>query len=75
MTDDDDDLPDGVYHDDDWPTVKCPYCRAEIAEGSERCPQCESYISKEDGGEPKTSFWKWMMALAIISALLFLMMS
>ncbi len=73
MTDDDDDLPDGVYHDDDWPTVKCPHCRAEIAEGSERCPRCEMYITREDSVEPKTAFWKWMMLLAILAALMFLM--
>jgi predicted nucleic acid-binding Zn ribbon protein len=37
------------YEDDDEePTVPCPYCRAEIHEDAQRCPQCGEYISDED---------------------------
>ena len=67
----DDDWPEGVYHDEEWLTVQCRHCRAEIAEGSERCPRCEMYQSGEDGrNPPKSRFWWVMMVLAlIISAL------
>ena len=74
MLTDDDDLPEGVYHDDEWPTVPCPYCRAEIAEESEQCPRCHNYLSREDSPrEPKTHFWIVMMVLATIVSLLFLL--
>ena len=70
----DDELPDGVYHDDEWATVPCPYCRAEIAEGSPRCPRCENWISREERpGSPKTWFWWAMMALAVACALVWLL--
>ena len=69
---DDDDLPDGVYHDEEWPTVRCPYCREEIAEESVQCPKCGEYLSKEDSpGEPKTKFWILMMVMALIAVLMF----
>jgi predicted nucleic acid-binding Zn ribbon protein len=58
------------YDDDEWPTVPCPYCRAEISEDSVQCPRCGEYISKEDSPrEPKTAFWIVMMVLAILVSL------
>lgn len=66
----DEDLPDGVYHDDDWPTVACPYCREAIAEDSERCPHCGNWLSKDDSPlMPKSSFWLTMMVLAVLAVL------
>lgn len=67
----DDDLPDGVYYDDHWPTVPCPFCREAIAEDSDRCPHCGNWLSKEDSPTtPKTSFWVTMMVLAVLAVLM-----
>ena len=74
MRDFDDELPDGVYHDDEWPTIPCPWCREEIAEESQQCPKCERYLSKEDApSSPKSWFWIVLMAAAILCALLLLL--
>jgi hypothetical protein len=43
-----DDLVDYGDDDDDLPTVACPYCRAEIWEEAEQCPECGEYLSQED---------------------------
>ena len=32
--------PEGIYNDDGPPLVNCPYCNEEIAEDSQRCPEC-----------------------------------
>ena len=67
MRDSDDELPDGVYRDDEWQTVPCRYCRAEIAEESEQCPRCGNYQSAEDAPRSERSyFWLIMMILAAI---------
>jgi hypothetical protein len=67
--DDCDDLPDGVYHDDDMATVPCPYCRREILEDAERCPYCENYISAEDAPPQQRSlFMVIVMILALLAA-------
>jgi hypothetical protein len=34
--------------DDEIEMVPCPYCRKLVYEEAERCPHCESYISRED---------------------------
>lgn len=74
---DDDELPDGVYaedEDDGEPTVPCPYCKHEVLETAQYCPRCENYISKEDAPrEPKSGFWIVMMLLALIAALAWVM--
>ncbi|OWK38531.1 hypothetical protein [Fimbriiglobus ruber] len=67
--DDPDDFPDGVYHDEELPTVPCPYCRREISEDAPRCPYCENYVSREDAPAPRRSrFWIAMMILALLAA-------
>ena len=70
---DDDELPDGVYHedeDDGEPTVKCPYCGNEVVETAQYCPRCENYISKEDAPtQPKSWFVMILLALALLAAL------
>jgi uncharacterized paraquat-inducible protein A len=67
--DDCDDLPDGVYHDDDMATVPCPYCRREILEDAERCPYCEHYITAEDAPPQQRSlFMVIVMILALLAA-------
>jgi hypothetical protein len=61
-----DDDPGIVYdpEDIDWPeeedkdpTVPCPYCHREILEEAERCPYCESYISREDAPAARKPWW------------------
>lgn len=54
---DDDDLPDGVYHDDGLATVPCPYCREPVPDDASRCPNCENYISAEDAPPAQKSTW------------------
>jgi predicted amidophosphoribosyltransferase len=56
-------------HDDEIPTVPCPYCKAEILEDAERCPRCENYLSAEDApaGSSKP-LWIWV--LLIVATLL-----
>lgn len=67
--DDDDDLPDGVYHDDELATVACPYCRRQILEDADRCPYCENYISADDRpAAPKSNVWVVLMVLALLAA-------
>lgn len=68
---DSDELPEGVYHDDEIPTVPCPYCRREISEEAERCPHCENYLSREDApsGSGRSPFWIVAMILALAAAL------
>lgn len=66
-----DDLPDGVYHDDDLPTVPCPYCREPVLEDVGRCPACESYISAEDAPPARKPTWVWVcLILALLASVL-----
>ncbi len=46
--DDDYDVDEDDLDDDEEVTVRCPYCRRQIAEDVVRCPYCEQYISAED---------------------------
>ena len=64
---DSDELPEGVYSDDDLPTVPCPYCRREVSEEAQWCPHCENYLSKEDAppAARRGLFWAVMTALAL----------
>jgi RNA polymerase subunit RPABC4/transcription elongation factor Spt4 len=67
---DDDDLPDGVYHDDTWPTAACRYCRAEMPEDVDLCPACGRYQSDEDTPpEPRSWFRIVMLVCAFVCAL------
>ena len=71
---DSDELPEGVYHDDEFPTAECPYCRREIAEGAQWCPHCENHLSREDAPPAKrTWFWIVMMLLALAGAALWVL--
>ncbi len=69
--DEDDDLPEGVYHDaDDGPsTVPCPYCREPVYESAQFCPRCENYLSKEDARGDRKPMWLWVcLILALLAA-------
>jgi hypothetical protein len=61
--------PQGLYDDDGPATVACPHCGAEIIEDSERCPRCESYVSREDAPRGDNSaVWWILMILALFAA-------
>lgn len=61
--DDDEGMPDGVYHDEEEPTVPCPYCRADVLEDAQYCPRCENYLSKEDAPAPAKPTWVWVLLI------------
>jgi len=67
---DDDELPDGVYHDDaDEPsTLPCPYCREPVYEGAQYCPRCENYLSKEDTPGERKPTWIWILLIVTLLA-------
>ncbi len=54
---DDDDDPDALHDPDEIPLVPCPYCRREILEDAERCPECGHYISREDAPPERKPWW------------------
>lgn len=64
---DDDELPDGVYYDEDIATVTCPHCRREVAEDAAWCPHCENPVTEQS--PPRSWFWVVMMTLALAAAL------
>jgi hypothetical protein len=78
MHDDDDDYdpddpetyPDGMYADENLPTVPCPYCHEEVVEDVAACPYCGNYLSREDAtpGQSRSLFWVIMMLLALATA-------
>jgi predicted nucleic acid-binding Zn ribbon protein len=54
---DDDDTDDASWEEEDEPTIACPYCRAEIHEDAQRCPECGHYISEEDQPAQRRPWW------------------
>lgn len=72
--DDPETYPDGVYADDDLPTVPCPECREDILEDAERCPYCGHYVSREDApAERKSGVWVVVMVLALLAVLVMML--
>jgi predicted nucleic acid-binding Zn ribbon protein len=71
--DEDDDLPDGVYDDDEPPTVPCPYCREPLPEDAQYCSRCEKYISAEDA--PPARKPTWIVIGLLVCLLLAIMMA
>jgi len=69
----DDDLPDGVYHDDEPATVPCPYCREPVPEDATYCSRCENYISAEDA--PPSRKPTWIVIGLLVCLLLAIMMA
>lgn len=66
---DEDDLPDGVYHDDEPAMVACPFCREPVYEEAQYCPRCENYLSTEDrGGSNPKPFWMWVCLILALAA-------
>ena len=65
--DDPETYPEGLYADDGPPLVPCPYCQEEIAEESERCPECGNYISREDRPvERRSTTWFVLLVLILV---------
>jgi rubredoxin len=63
---DDDDLPDGVYHDDQPSTATCPQCRTDYWEDAVQCPACGYMPNREtDFVTPRSSFFWVMMAITL----------
>lgn len=57
---------DWAEDEDEEPTVPCPYCHREILEEAERCPHCESYLSKDDApASPKP----WWLVVGVVACL------
>jgi len=52
--------PSDMDRDDDVVLSRCPYCKKMIAEESEVCPKCGSFISQEDSTDPE-KFPKWFL--------------
>lgn len=69
---DDDYLPDGVYHDDQPTTVKCPHCGEDVYEEAQYCPRCESYISPESRAGTGKPMWVWVCLILALLASLFM---
>jgi hypothetical protein len=55
--DDEDDVEETDLDLDDDETVPCPYCRRPVHEDAERCPHCETYISREDAPPARRPWW------------------
>ena len=68
--DDEDDLPEGVYHDDPdvTVTVPCPYCRNPVPEEAQFCGRCENYISTEDAPPDRKPVWVWVCLFLALAA-------
>jgi predicted nucleic acid-binding Zn ribbon protein len=64
--------PSDMDQDDDVVLSRCPYCKKMIAEESEVCPKCGSFISAEDSQEPE-KFPKWFLLglLVVILIMIF----
>ena len=52
--------PDPADQDDhdDPEEIPCPYCGKSISEVAEMCPNCHSYISREDAPVAGAPIWK-----------------
>jgi predicted nucleic acid-binding Zn ribbon protein len=68
---DDDELPDGVYHDDEPALVKCPHCGEEVYEEAQYCPKCENFISVESRASDAKPMWIWVCLILALLASLF----
>ncbi len=64
---DESDVDDGDDDDNGEHTVACPYCRRQIHEDSQRCPECGQYISEED--RPAASQRWWVIAGVVLGLL------
>ncbi len=63
---DEEDIYDESTEDDEDPTIACPYCKRKIHEDSERCLNCEHYISSEDVPPQRKS---WLIVIGTVLCL------
>lgn len=70
--DEDDELPEGVYYDDEEPQIDCPYCGASILEDASYCPRCENYLSREDAPAPRKPLWVWVCLVAALLGMIWI---
>lgn len=71
--DDPETYPEGLYTDDEPGTVPCPHCGKDVLEDSERCPNCEMYLSKEDAPvESRSGPWMMVLVLALLGVLMWI---
>ncbi|MDR3633736.1 MAG: hypothetical protein P4L84_07850 [Isosphaeraceae bacterium] len=59
---------DDVGPDDDE-TVPCPYCNEPVYEDAERCPECGSYLSREDAPYRRKPVWfivGFLLCMAVV---------
>jgi predicted nucleic acid-binding Zn ribbon protein len=68
---DEPDFGDGDYSEDDWAddeeeSIPCPYCGKQVHEDSQRCPHCESYISREDAPATVKPLWLLLGTAAVL---------
>lgn len=59
----DDDVEDWDEDSEDT-TYPCPYCKADVYEDAERCPNCGKYLSDEDA-PPASRPWWFVIALIL----------
>ena len=62
--DDEDESEDDYSTEDEEALYPCPHCQKEIYEGTERCPYCEQYISRED--EPQARIPLWIIVTTVL---------
>lgn len=60
--------PEGLYDDDGPPVVPCKYCREEMFEDAEQCPNCGMYQSGEEPEKPRYGPGIIVLILALIVA-------
>ena len=69
------DDPDEDENDDEWSEDEdddgldpCPYCGRAIFGDSERCPNCGSYLSREDTPYERKPWWIILGVIACLYA-------
>ena len=56
----------------DSPEVPCPHCGKTIMEDHQRCPHCESFITKEDApAEKKSPLIMILLGITLLAILVF----
>jgi predicted nucleic acid-binding Zn ribbon protein len=65
--------PQGLYEDDGPATIPCPHCGEDVLEDSERCPNCEMYLSREDSpGKSRKGLWMILAVFALLAVLMWI---
>ena len=62
--------PDAEEEADEPATISCPHCQAEIYEDAVHCPNCEVWLSGDDGLGRRWSLVAWTILIALLLSLL-----